>query len=203
MKISSPRHSYAILKDEDASQPEEEMAFLNSEDSQDTSPTLPNILPFKRIFTKNLCCTIAAQAIMEAHMSTFHSIWSSFLSEPVADPTKDAFDPPFRFIGGLGMPARDVGRATAFIGIFGIAVQLFVYTKVVEKIGTRKAWRIFLWFFPMAYALAPYLSILPSRSAPPAEKDGPLIWICVAFIQLMVVTGGTFVLPAQLTLTNK
>ena len=100
------------------------------------------------------------------------------------------------------MPPRDVGLAMSILGIIGITMQLFIYPIVNQKLGTVKSWRIFLFCFPVAYILVPYLAIVPSRTPPPAEKDGILVWLalcCVLFIQ---VTGRTFVLPATTILVN-
>lgn len=144
---------------------------------------------------------------MATHLGAFNNLWFVFLSTPVADP-KHPKPPsfkqrlPFIFTGGLGMPPRDVGFAMAILGVIGIAMQLFIYPIINAKFGTVKSWRIFLYCFPVAYVLVPYLSIVPSATPPPSKKDGILVWIslcCVLFIQ---VTGRTFALPATTILVN-
>lgn len=100
------------------------------------------------------------------------------------------------------MPARDVGFAMAILGFFGITMQLFVYPTVNSKLGTVRSWRIFLYCFPLAYALAPYLAVVPSKTPPPAEKDGILLYLALCGVLLIQVVGRTFALPATTILIN-
>src|SRR4051812_29643855 len=67
-----------------------------------STPTTPNRqkaiprwrhkLPFRRIFTYNVTCTLVAHTLMAIHIGTFNSLWYVFLSTPVADPARP--DPP-------------------------------------------------------------------------------------------------------------
>lgn len=164
-------------------------------------------LPFRRIFTYNVICTLIAHSLVATHLGTFNNLWFVFLSTPVDDPAHP--NPPdyrrrlpFIFTGGLGMPPRDVGLAMSILGIIGIMMQLFIYPVVNRKLGVIKSWRIFLYCFPVAYILVPYLAIVPSKSPPPAEKDGILIWIALCCVLFVQVTGRTFVLPATTILVN-
>ena len=81
-------------------------------------------------------------------------------------------------------------------------VQLLIYPMVNARFGTVKSWRIFLYCFPVAYILVPYLSIVPSQTAPPFKKDGVLVWISLCFVLFIQVTGRTFALPATTILVN-
>ncbi|CZT42525.1 related to E.coli tetracycline resistance protein TCR1 [Rhynchosporium secalis] len=170
-------------------------------------PRWKHKLPFRRIFTYNVICTLVAHGLLATHLGTFNSLWFVFLSTPVANPKRP--DPPgfhrrlpFIFTGGLGMPPRDVDFAMAVLGVIGISMQLFIYPIINTRLGTVKSWRIFLYCFPIAYALVPYLSIVSSKSTPPAEKDGPLVWLCLCAVLFVQVTGRTFALPATTILVN-
>jgi len=172
-----------------------------------TIPRWKQKLPFKQIFTYNVICTLVAHSLLATHLGTFNSLWFVFLSTPVNDP--DHPDPPsyvrrlpFVFTGGLGMPPRDVGLAMSILGVIGVVLQLFIYPIVNAKLGVIKSWKIFLYCFPIAHILVPFLSIVPSKSSPPAEKDGVLIWIALCFVLLIQVTGRTFALPATTILVN-
>jgi hypothetical protein len=180
------------------------------------SPTVPrkkaiprwrHKLPFRRIFTYNVVCTLIAHTLLATHLGTFNNLWFVFLSTPVADPKHP--DPPsfrqqlpFIFTGGLGMPPRDVGFAMAILGLIGISMQLFIYPTVNAKIGTVRSWRIFLYCFPIAYLLVPFLAIVPSKTPPPAEKDGILVWAALCAMLFIQVIGRTFALPATTILVN-
>jgi hypothetical protein len=164
-------------------------------------------LPFRRIFTRNVISTLIAHALLGIHMGTFNNLWFVFLSTPVADP---AHPPPrqlpqklpFVFTGGLGMPPAHVGFAMAILGAIGINMQLFVYPLVNARIGTLRSWRIFLCLFPLAYFCVPFLSLIPSASPPPHEKDGILVWVSICAVLLIQVVGRTFALPAMTILVN-
>lgn len=170
-------------------------------------PRFKQKLAFKRIFTFNVVCTFIAHGVLACHLGAFNSLWFVFLSTPVADPNhpypkhfKQKL--PFIFTGGLGMTARDVGFAMAVLGLIGITLQLAVYPTVNARLGVVKSWRICLFCFPIAYILVPYLAVVPSKSPPPAEKDGTLVWMALCGVLFIQVIGRTFVLPATIILLN-
>lgn len=207
-------HSYAALSDDDNNQEtfgdDLEMSSPSSPTYKQEKRAIPRwkqTLPFRRMFTYNVVCTLIPYFLLAFHLGTFNNLWFVFLSTPVADP-KHPNPPsfkqqlPFVFTGGLGMPPRDVGFAMAILGVIGIAMQLFIYPTVNAKFGTVKSWRVSLYCFPIAYILVPWLAIIPSETPAPAKKDGIMVWIalvCVLFIQ---VTGRTFALPAATILVN-
>lgn len=100
------------------------------------------------------------------------------------------------------MPPRSVGFAMAVLGVIGIALQLLVYPAVNDKLGTIRSFRYSLCLFPFAYILAPYLSIIPSSTYPPAQASGPLVWLSITFVLLIQVVARTFALPAAIILIN-
>ena len=168
---------------------------------QKATPRWKRKLPFRRIFTYNVICTLIAHSLLATHLGTFNNLWYVFLSTPVAPPSTRR-NLPFVFTGGLGMPPRDVGLAMAVLGVIGICMQLFIYPRVNARLGTVKSWRIFLAAFPIAYILVPYLSVVPSHSPAPAEKDGILVWISLCVVLFIQVMGRTFALPATTILVN-
>ncbi|KAK3901077.1 major facilitator superfamily domain-containing protein [Staphylotrichum tortipilum] len=166
-------------------------------------------LPFRRIFTPNVTTTLTASFLLAFHLGTFNSLWFVFLSTPVYDPARGAEDPsalprhlPFIFTGGLGLRPREVGFAMAVLGGIGITLQLLVYPKLAARLGTVASWRIFLVFFPVAYFLVPFLSLVPGASGPPHAKDGAAVWVAIVAVIALQVIGRTFALPAQTILVN-
>lgn len=100
------------------------------------------------------------------------------------------------------MPPRDIGFALAILGIIGITLQLFLYPAVNDRLGVIKSWRMSLYCFPLAYVLVPFLSLIPSKTPPPAEKDGLLFWFALCIVLFIHVVGRTFALPSSVVLIN-
>ncbi|KAF5010023.1 hypothetical protein FDECE_3802 [Fusarium decemcellulare] len=163
-------------------------------------------LPFRRMFTRNVTMTFAANFLLGIHIGTFNSLWFVFLSTPVWNPEKSEHQRhlPFLFTGGLGLPPRSVGLAMAILGFIGINLQLFLYPRISGRFGTTKAWRFSLFCFPIAYFLVPYLSVVPSSdsSPPPSPKGGILIWLAICGVLSIQVLGRTFAIPSQTILIN-
>ncbi|ESZ98459.1 hypothetical protein SBOR_1121 [Sclerotinia borealis F-4128] len=174
------------------------------------APRYKTRLPFRQIFTYNVICTLISHALLAFSMGTFNNIWYSFLSTPVYNPSHPSKSlptdytphPPLKFTGGIGLPPRDVGLAMSILGMIGITMQLFLYPLVNTRLGTIRSWRIFLYGFPIAYTLAPFLSLVPSLSSPPSQKTGPRIWISLTCVLLIQTIARTFAGPATTILIN-
>ncbi|OAQ91351.1 MFS transporter [Purpureocillium lilacinum] len=162
-------------------------------------------LPFRRLWTRNVVFTLITGAFYDFHLGAFGNIWSLFLSTPryaTPEATERRRDLPLLFTGGLGMPASTVGFATSFLGILGMLLQVTLYPPIQARLGTIRSFRYFLFLFPVAYFVAPYLSILPSSTAPPEPAGGGFIWIGIILVLLLQVTARTFTLPASIILLN-
>ncbi|KAH6722259.1 MFS multidrug transporter-like protein [Leptodontidium sp. MPI-SDFR-AT-0119] len=170
------------------------------------APRYKNKLPFRRIFTYNVVCTLICHALMSLSMGTFQNIWYSFLSTPVYDPANppENYTPhlPFIFTGGIGLPPRSVGFVMAILGSIGITLQLFLYPHVNQRLGTVRSWRIFLYCFPVVYTVVPFLSLIPSTTPPPSQKTGIPIWAALTSLLFVQVVGRTFASPATTILIN-
>lgn len=90
----------------------------------------------------------------------------------------------------------------AILGVIGVTLQFLLYPKVNARFGLIRSFRYSLFLFPLAYFLAPYLSLLPSTSVPPYQASGPLIWLGISFVLLLQVAARTFALPATIILLN-
>ncbi|PNY27557.1 membrane protein [Tolypocladium capitatum] len=162
-------------------------------------------LPFHRVWTRNVLFTLLTSAFYDFHLGAFTNIWSLFLSTPRylnAGPSHQGRGLPLLFTGGLGMPASTVGLATSFLGILGMLLQATLYPPIQARLGTLRSFRYFLFLFPVAYFVAPYLSILPSSTEPPDPADGGFIWVGIVLVLLLQVTARTFTLPASIMLLN-
>lgn len=201
-------HSYSALatrhNEDDTS---DEVVVQPVQKPKLVAPRYTSKLPFRRIFTHNVVCTLIAHSLLAGQNGTFQSIWYSFLSTPVYNPEKPYppnYTPhlPFLFNGGIGLPPRSVGMAMAILGTIGITLQLVIYPIINARIGTVRSWRIFLYWFPLAYFLIPFLALIPSTTPPPSQKTGPVIWVALAGLLFIVTVARTFAGPASIILIN-
>jgi hypothetical protein len=183
-------------------------------------------LPFRRIWTPNVIFTLVSHGLLAMHVGTFNNLWFVFLSTPRYDPTASTHhtraahaspihnEPlqnvpkhyhsklPFIFTGGLALPPSSIGFALAILGVIGISLQLLLYPRLSFKLGTVRSFRLAILLFPFSYFLAPYLSVLPSSTSPPAQATGFLIWMGITVVLCIQVLARTFALPATAILVN-
>lgn len=79
--------------------------------------------------------------------------------------------------------------------------HIFIYPRVVQRLGTLWTWRFALIPFFVLYSVIPYASVIPSTTPYPSEKTGFWIW---AFITCFKVFGAfaTFSVTSMLLLTT-
>ena len=164
-------------------------------------------LKLRRILRRNVLATFLAHGLIAGQVGAFQNLWFLFLSTPRFDPTYPdppgyTPHPPFFFTGGLGLSPATIGTAIGMIGAIGLMMQFGVYTWVTSKLGVLYAYRYTLALFPLAYALAPFLALLPTKSESPHAADGPWIWTGICSLLLLIVTARTFALPSSLILIN-
>lgn len=190
-------------------------------------PKSKTVLPFSRLWTKNVIFTLLSQAFYDFHLGAFTNIWSLFLSTPrpgFASPTVETIPAGtddaaaegrslitkrnmLWFAGGLGMPAHTVGNATAILGALGMLLQVLMYPPVHARLGTLRSFRCFLVIFPLAYLLAPFLAALPQSQSQSQGADGSYaasaaLWSGIVVILLLHTSARTMTLPASIILLN-
>lgn len=151
-------------------------------------------LPFRRMWTWNVICTMLSHFVISGHLGTFQSIWAIFLSTPISDTKRRSF--PIFFNGGLGMLPRDVGVAMSLLGAIGVLAQLFIYPLLQDRFGTIKIWRKALLIFPLVYLLAPFPAYVASSPSLSDATARALSWLAVGGIILLFITGRSGVTPA-------
>lgn len=201
-----PHDGYTVILDGEPETPALETPGPPARVKQ-IAPCYRSRLPFRRIFTFNVISTLVAHGLLAGCMGTFQSIWYSFLSTPVFDPEHPYppdFEPhyPLGFTGGIGLPPRSVGVAMAILGTIGITLQLFLYPIINARIGTVRSWRIFLYAFPIVFALIPFLALIPSTTPPPSQKTGLPVWMALTGLLFIQTVGRTFATPASAILIN-
>jgi len=157
-------------------------------------------LPFRRIWTFNVVCTMLSHFIIAGHLGTFSILWAIFLSTPVGD--VQTRHPPFLFNGGLGMRPRDVGFAMALLGAIGVVLQLGVYPVLQDRFSTVRIWRSALLVFPVVYLIAPFPSLIASAPSQRGDIITAPVWIATGAVILLFIVGRTGVTPATTLLIN-
>ena len=149
-------------------------------------------LPFSQIWTSNVVWTFAAHFLMAMHISAFNAL--IFLMLPAPRSSNKHAHLPFRFEGGLGLPASKVGIATAIIGVIGFPLQIILYPRLNTKWGTLRCYRLFLPFSPLAYTIIPFLALTPNIAY--------LVWPALVAVLALQVLARTFCLPGAIILIN-
>jgi len=153
--------------------------------------------PRPHIFTHNVLLTLLTHFLLALHISTFNALIFILLPTPRWEPTNSETPSPslpFHFTGGLNLPSSRVGLATAIIGTLGLPLQILLYPRLQSKLGTLRAYRVFLPFSPLAYTLLPYLTLLPATPA--------ILWPSLTAILALQVLSRTFTLPSMTILVN-
>lgn len=165
-------------------------------------PTRRQSLPVRKMWTKNVLLVLLVTAIFDFQMGGFANLWLLFLSSPRADPKNARFKGAFHFTGGLAFPPSLIGRAMAILGLFGVCLQFSLYPTLSGRWGLLRSFQASIVLFPLAYFLAPYLSLLPSSTAAPAPASGFWIWAGISAVIFLQVAARTFALPATIILLN-
>ncbi|KAH7093771.1 major facilitator superfamily domain-containing protein [Paraphoma chrysanthemicola] len=153
------------------------------------STTATPKVPFRDIWTRDLCKKLCAFALLPLHNTTFLHIFPLLLSMPAILEQRPTL---LSFKGGLGLSSPIVGLLLASFGIAGIILQLLVYPRIHASIGTLGVFRLANTIFPFAYMFAPYLSLLAGHDL--------LKWITLVAILFMQVMARTMAIPSSVLL---
>jgi MFS family permease len=151
--------------------------------------------PFYHAITQNVLLVLATVAVMDFQMGGFSSLWTIFLSSARAtDEQKATVSLPFYFTGGLQFSLPTIGLAMSTLGFVGIILQITLYPSVNARFGLLRSTRWSLFVFPLAYAVAPYLSLLISHTI--------LLWLGIVAVVFLQVAARTFAIPGSVLLIN-
>ena len=187
---------------------EQGVPLLDPEVPQPEPKPQPPRLPFHRIWTPNVLCTLFAHFTTAFHIGTFNNLAFIFLSTERYFPNSPSFRSnyhphgPFVFTGGLNLSSVQVGTAMSILGAIGITFQVLIYPRMNDKYGVLPLYRLFVYGFPIAYLLTPYLALIPTSSPPPKPADGILFWFVLCAVFCIYTTSRVFVLPATMILVN-
>ncbi|KAK5556046.1 hypothetical protein LTR46_005892 [Exophiala xenobiotica] len=151
--------------------------------------------PFYHALTPNVLMVLATVAVMDFQMGGFAQLWTVFLSSARrTDEERATVRLPFYFTGGLQFSLPTIGLAMSILGFVGIILQLTLYPSINARFGLLRSFRWSLLVFPMAYALAPYLSLLIG--------DTVMLWFGIVVVVVLQVAARTFAIPGSVLLIN-
>ncbi|RMZ85312.1 hypothetical protein DV738_g68, partial [Chaetothyriales sp. CBS 135597] len=151
--------------------------------------------PFSQALTMNVLMVLATVAFMDFQIGGFTSLWTIFLSSSIRTRDEDAaIRLPFHFAGGIGFSPSTVGIAMSILGFAGIFLQFTLYPSVNARFGLLKSTQWSLFIFPIAYALAPYLSLLVTSPI--------ILWFGIIIVVVLQVSARTFSIPGSVLLIN-
>ena len=148
--------------------------------------------PIGTIWTSRLCRTLAAFALLPLHNATFLHIFPVFLSMPISLDQRPTI---VSFNGGLGLASPTVGLYLASFGIAGIMLQLLIYPRIQQRLGTIGVFRLASAIFPFAYVSTPYLTLLVNHQR--------IKWIAMAAVLFTQVMARTMAIPSSVILLTE
>ncbi|KAH7412233.1 major facilitator superfamily domain-containing protein [Phaeosphaeria sp. MPI-PUGE-AT-0046c] len=143
----------------------------------------------RKIWSNSLYKVLAAFALLPLHNAAFLHIFPLLLSMPLVSNQKPNI---FFFQGGLGMASPTIGLYLALFGIAGIALQLFLYPRIHQRIGTLGVFRLAHAIFPIAYIFVPYLALLVDHNIAK--------WIAIAVLLFTQILARTMAIPSSVLL---
>ncbi|KIV85365.1 hypothetical protein PV11_01066 [Exophiala sideris] len=181
--------SLSTTKDKDAED------LPNSKQQQQHAIAAPPTPPFYHALTPNVLMVLATVAAMDFQMGGFTQLWTVFLSSARrTDAERSTIALPFYFTGGLQFSLPTIGLAMSILGFVGIILQLTLYPNVNARFGLLRSFRVSLLVFPLAYALAPYLSLLINHTF--------MLWCGIVLVVILQVAARTFAIPGSVLLIN-
>lgn len=100
---------------------------------------------------------------------------------------------PFKFEGGFALTSKEIGYILSVQGFLQMLVQLIAFPVITRKLGNLLTFRIVILAYPLLYALAPYLVLLPNSFKMP----------CIYLLVIWKVTAQSLSYPsAAIMLAN-
>lgn len=138
------------------------------------------------IWSKRVIHLIIALSIFTYHSMTYDHLMPIFFEdERAASPIHTSqlgSVPLFYSPGGLGLSVRSVGMIMAVNGVIALFVQAVIFPIAAERVGVFKLFLIVTVLHPIAYALVPFLLLVPQSLVYPA------IYFCLAVRNILSIT---------------
>jgi hypothetical protein len=185
--IRRPASGYSLVRHDDLDSIRSHISTQASSNAALTQTSRHPQIP--TIWTRQLCKVLLAFALLPLHNATFLHMFPLLLSMPISYHQHSSA---IAFTGGLGLTSPAIGLYLALFGIAGITLQLLIYPRVQDRIGTLKVFQVSSAIFPFAYIFAPYLALLADHKF--AQ------WIAMAAVLFTQVMARTMAIPSSILL---
>ncbi|RYP73527.1 hypothetical protein DL771_003566 [Monosporascus sp. 5C6A] len=186
------RHGYTAVDAEEETASEGAESYDEKPEPVAAIEEKQDSLTFRKVWTYKVVCSLISFGLLPLHNSAFMHIFPVYLSSPESDNSEATL---FAFTGGLGLGSTSVGLWLSVFGICGILLQLFIYPRLQARMGTRGVFRIALFVFPITYAAAPYLSLIPDGSS--------MRWLILGFVACSQIMARTIAIPSTVILLTQ
>lgn len=124
-------------------------------------PSTPPLKPpsVRKIFTPQIIHLTISYGILAFHTIAFGGLYPIFLSTPKADKPPSSL---FRFVGGFGLSASEVGLILSVQGVLAMFIQFSVVPYLIGRFGAFSVYRVVMLLFPLSYVIVPYLDFVPT-----------------------------------------
>lgn len=163
--------------------------------------SIPEQIPFNKIWTAQVMCTLIAQFVISAHNTSFQILWVTFLSTPV-DRQDSYHRTIIHFGGGVGLMPKDIGLVMSALNGVGFLLQLVAYPWFNDRWNTIEIWHVTLMIFPFAYFFGPFPALVASWMSEKTSGTPPAVWITMAGVLTLNIIARTGSMPAMTILVN-
>ncbi|EEQ86558.2 MFS transporter [Blastomyces dermatitidis ER-3] len=125
----------------------------------------PN-LPWSQILIPQSNLVLLAYATMSMHTVAFDSVFTVFLNHKLQDYGNNPdVNLPFKFSGGFGIDAQQIGILYTINAIIGMLTQFFIFPRAAHRYGVLNCLKVVSVIFPMTYLLTPFTVLFPSNAS--------------------------------------
>ncbi|CEL09057.1 hypothetical protein ASPCAL12199 [Aspergillus calidoustus] len=149
---------------------------------------------WREVLSPQSTLVLLAYSLMSVHTMAFESMLPVFLHNP---PQNIQDNPnvqlPFKFVGGFGMDAQEIGMFYTLTGIIGMVMQFYVFPACATRFGVINCVKATSFVFPILYLVTPYIALVPESMRN----------VTVFFVVLTKLTASIFNFPSiTILLTN-
>ncbi|PGH17927.1 hypothetical protein AJ79_00826 [Helicocarpus griseus UAMH5409] len=157
--IVDERDETTPLLDPDTREPD-------TERNSTTKRADPPNLPWSQILTPQSNLVLMAYATMSLHTLAFDSVFPVFLNHKTQDfENNPDVKLPFKFSGGFGIDAQQIGIMYTITGIIGMLIQFLIFPHAAQRYGVLNCLKVTAVVFPITYFLTPFTVLFPTNTS--------------------------------------